>query len=108
MNVCPAFTRYKYFTYSGGGKCYTAQGILEGALEPDADMAGPVTDDDHGAEAERPAALVHLGDAVDLDDALLERELVGIDLGHGSLPPIRSPGRLRGRHPPATSPGRGT
>jgi heterodisulfide reductase subunit D len=39
LNVCPAFTRYKYFTYSGGGKCYTAQGILEGALEPDADMA---------------------------------------------------------------------
>jgi hypothetical protein len=39
LNVCPAFARYKYFTYSGGGKCYTAQGILEGALEPDADMA---------------------------------------------------------------------
>ncbi len=39
LDVCPAFARYKYFTYSGGGKCYTAQGILEGALEPDADMA---------------------------------------------------------------------
>ncbi len=39
LDVCPAFARYKYFTYSGGGKCYTAQGILEGALQPDADMA---------------------------------------------------------------------
>jgi hypothetical protein len=25
---------------------------------------------------------VDLGDAVDLDDALLERELVGVDAGH--------------------------
>jgi heterodisulfide reductase subunit D len=38
-SVCPAFTRYKYFTYAGGGKCYTAQGLLEGALQPDEDMA---------------------------------------------------------------------
>ncbi len=38
-SICPAFTKYGYFTYSGGGKCYTAQGILEGVLEPDEDMA---------------------------------------------------------------------
>ncbi len=38
-SVCPAFERYRYFTYAGGGKCYTAQGLLEGALQPDADMA---------------------------------------------------------------------
>ena len=41
-----------------------------------------VTDDDDRAEAEPPAALDDLGDAVDLDDALLERELVGVDSCH--------------------------
>ena len=44
-----------------------------------------VTHDDDRAEAEAPAALDDLGDAVDLDDALLERELGGIDPGHCGL-----------------------
>ena len=39
LKLCPAFTRYGYFTYSGGGKCYLAQGLLEEAIEPDEDMA---------------------------------------------------------------------
>src|SRR6266581_3891746 len=46
------------------------------------DVTGAVTDDDDRAEAEPPAALDDLGDAVDLDDALLERELVGVNPGH--------------------------
>jgi len=36
--LCPAYTRYGYFAYSGGGKCYLAQGLLEGALEVDDDF----------------------------------------------------------------------
>jgi len=30
--LCPAYARFGYFTYSGGGKAYTAQGILEGKV----------------------------------------------------------------------------
>src|SRR5262245_20385144 len=57
-------------------------GDLTGLAEPHADVALAVTDDDDRAEAEPPAALDDLGDPVDLDDALLERELVGIDACH--------------------------
>jgi hypothetical protein len=46
---------------------------------PTPDVALAVTDDDDRAEAEPPAALDDLGDPVDLDDALLERELVSVD-----------------------------
>ena len=58
-------------------------GDLAGLAEPDADVARAVADDDDRAEAEPPAALDDLGDAVDLDDALLERELVRVDPCHG-------------------------
>ena len=58
-------------------------GDLAGLAEPDSDVPGAVTDDDDRAEAEAPAALDDLGDAVDLDDALLERELVWVDACHG-------------------------
>src|SRR6266550_875303 len=53
-----------------------------GLAEACTDVTGAVTDDDDRAEAEPPAALDDLGDAVDLDDALLERELVGVNPGH--------------------------
>ena len=46
--------------------------------ESDAHVTGFVTDDDERAEAEAPAALDDLGDAVDVDDALLE--LLFVDL----------------------------
>ena len=39
LKLCPAYTRYGFFAYSGGGKCYLAQGLLEGALEPDEELA---------------------------------------------------------------------
>jgi len=39
LKLCPAFTRYGWFAYSGGGKCYLAQALLEGAVEPDEDFA---------------------------------------------------------------------
>src|SRR5439155_12706470 len=51
-------------------------GYLTGLAATDADVAAAVTDDDDRAEAEPPAALDDLGDPVDLDDALFERELV--------------------------------
>src|SRR6185503_9644909 len=57
-------------------------GDLAGLAETHADVALAITDDDDRAEAEPPAALDDLGDPVDLDDALLERELVGIDACH--------------------------
>src|SRR3954465_9737349 len=56
---------------------------LTGLADADPDVTGAVTDDDDRAEAEPPAALDDLGDSVDLDDALLERELVGVDPCHG-------------------------
>jgi heterodisulfide reductase subunit D len=39
LKLCPAYTRYGWFAYSGGGKCYLAQALLEGAVEPDEDFA---------------------------------------------------------------------
>ncbi len=42
LKVCPAWTRYGWFAYAGGGKCYIAQGLREGALEPDAELADVV------------------------------------------------------------------
>ncbi len=57
-------------------------GHVAGLADADADVAVAVAHDDDRREREAPAALVHLGDAVDLDDALLERKLVRIDAGH--------------------------
>src|SRR6185295_16013903 len=59
-------------------------GHLAGLAEPGADVARAVADDDDRGEAEAPAALDDLRHAVDLDDALLERELVGVDACHVS------------------------
>lgn len=39
LKLCPAYTRYGFFAYSGGGKCYLAQGLREGFLEADEDLA---------------------------------------------------------------------
>src|SRR4029453_3398228 len=59
---------------------------LTGLAEPAADVASSVADAHDRAEAEAPAAFDDLRDAVDLDDALLECQLVGIDACHvGSL-----------------------
>ena len=60
-----------------------ASGTSPALPRPAADVAGAVTDDDDRAEAEAPAALDDLGHAVDLDDALFERQLAGSILGMG-------------------------
>ena len=57
-------------------------GHLASLAQAGAHVAVPVADHDHGAEAEPPATLDDLGHPVDLDNALLERELVGIDACH--------------------------
>ena len=44
-----------------------------------ADVPLPVADDDDRAEAEAPAALHHLRDAVDEDDLLLQLEVTRLD-----------------------------
>src|SRR5919106_1571863 len=59
---------------------------LSRLAEPGADDAVPVTDHDHRAEAEAPAALDDLRHAIDLDDLFLERELRRVDLCHVRLP----------------------
>src|SRR5690606_38917381 len=55
---------------------------LAGLADPGADDAVAVADDHHRAEAEAPAALDDLGDAVDLDDLLFQVELGRIDPCH--------------------------
>ena len=52
---------------------------LVGLAVADADDFAFVADDDQRGEREAPAALDHLGDAVDLDDALLEIQAGGAD-----------------------------
>lgn len=37
--VCPASAMFGFFAYSGGGKGYTAQGILEGKVKPSSETA---------------------------------------------------------------------
>ena len=37
--LCPAHARFGFFTYSGGGKGYVAQGILEGKTKPSPEAA---------------------------------------------------------------------
>ena len=64
-------------------------GVLDRLLDRQRDLAGlAVADPDHGVlvadgdergEREAPAALDHLGDAVDLDHALLQVEALGAD-----------------------------
>src|SRR4051794_1563969 len=55
---------------------------VTGLAEAHPDVAVAVAHDDDRREREPAATLVDLGDAVDLDDALLERELVRVDAGH--------------------------
>src|SRR5687768_463520 len=75
--------------------------------QPDANMALAVTDNDDRAEREAPAALDHLGNAVDLDDTLLERETGGIDPRHDLVVLlVRSRVRLRARRRPGRARGR--
>ncbi len=52
---------------------------LVGLAVADADDVTFIADDDEGREGEAPAALDDLGDAVDLDDALLEIQAGGVD-----------------------------
>src|SRR5690606_37673874 len=60
---------------------------LVGLAEAHPDVTLAVTDDDERAEAEAPAALDDLGDAVDVDHPLLEiLERVGIDDGPHVVP----------------------
>ncbi len=37
--LCPSYSRFGYFTYSGGGRGYVAQGILEGKVKPSPEAA---------------------------------------------------------------------
>ena len=37
--VCPCYAKFGYFSYSGGGKGYVAQGILEGKVKPSPEVA---------------------------------------------------------------------
>lgn len=38
-SVCPAYAKFGYFAYSGGGKGYVGQGILEGKVKPSQEAA---------------------------------------------------------------------
>jgi hypothetical protein len=62
----------------------------------DADAVDLVPDDDQRGEREAPSALYNLGNAVDLDDALLK--LTNVSLVSGQL---RTPILTRGRPRPA-------
>ena len=92
--VVPTIGILMMFFFASSTPLRIASGTSPALPRPDADVAGAVADDDDRAEAEAPAALDDLRDAVDLDDALLERELVGVNSWHVSL--LRNPGRLRG------------
>src|SRR4029077_10735448 len=58
----------------------------------DAHAVDLVADDDECREREAPTALDHLGDAIDLDDALLELARLGVfGRAQNSSPPSRAP-----------------
>src|SRR5205823_8550464 len=54
-------------------------GDLVRLAEPEAHAATAVADDDQGAEAEPPSALHHLGNAVDVDDLLLQLDALRVE-----------------------------
>ena len=60
-------------------------GDLVGLAQADADVTGAIADHHQRREAEPPAALHHLGHAVDVDHAIAEIEVVGIDRSRHSL-----------------------
>ena len=39
VNICPSYGRKGFFSHSGGGKGYVAQGILEGKVPADEETA---------------------------------------------------------------------
>jgi len=39
LSICPSYARMGFFAYSGGGKGYVAQGILEGKVKPTEETA---------------------------------------------------------------------
>src|SRR5207302_8526182 len=67
---------------------------LVGLAEPEADASAAVPDDDQRAEAEPPAALHDLGDAVDVDDLLLQLGAL-----RAEDDPARTAGPTPMRHP---------
>ena len=69
-------------------------GNLVRLAETDPDVPGLVAHDDERREREAPAALDDLGDAVDVDDALLELLLIQLIESHDSSLQLRE-GRLR-------------
>src|SRR4029453_17344333 len=84
-------------------------GPLVGLAQAHADVAVAVADDHQRREAEPPAALHHLGHAVDVDHAIAEIEVVGIDRsGPSCLAFPRTRGRPRGPPPPRPRCGPGT
>ena len=95
-------TRMRFF-FASSTPFRIDSGTSPALPRPDPDVALAVADDDDRAEAEATAALDDLRDAVDLDDALFERQLVRIDPGQlGSSLQIRSRDRPRGRRRQAT------
>src|SRR5262249_30873485 len=84
-------------------------GDLVGLAQAHAHVAVAVAHDDEGREADPPAALHHLGHAVDVDHAIAEIEVVGIDRSrHSRLAFPRTRGRPRGPPPPRPRCGPGT
>ena len=81
---------------------------LIGLAQRIADVALAIADNDQRAEAETPAALDHLGAAVDMHHALFDvalAVLLAVRYGSGSLPHkfcsfIKTSGRLHGPHRP--------
>ena len=111
---CGPRQREKYFVPYCNGDVDSAMGIcvlgdrIIVSCSPNV-LVFTKDDNDDRAEREAPAALDHLGHAVDLDDALFERQAGGIDPGQRSLLiASRSRGRLRARHQPGRARGRGS
>ena len=60
------------------GGLFNRLGNFVGAAVADADVAGAITDDAQGGEAEATATLNHLGAAIDEDDLLEHRGTIGL------------------------------
>jgi hypothetical protein len=76
---------------------------LLGLAVADADRAVAVADDDQGGEAEATTALDDLGHAVDRDDALDERCLLGGTATGATVAPVTAPAAVRAAHTGASA-----
>ena len=110
LMVCPSFTRAGFFAYSGGGRGYMAQGVLEGRVPPSLEAAEVALHCTlcHACQTMCPPGFETTHFIRDLRDWLVRRGVYANDAHRRILENMRRYGNPGGasRRVPAGAPGR--